>query len=82
LGVEGICALQPALQANRTLKQLHLFDCQINDECIRLLADAPVGNTTIEVFDVGTLTSDCLARVLETTRIKTIGLFFGNYYGL
>jgi Leucine Rich repeat len=32
LGVEGVRAFQPALQTNRTLKQLHLGGCSLGDD--------------------------------------------------
>jgi hypothetical protein len=43
LGVGGVRAFQPALRANRTLKQLHLDKCSLGDEGIRFIADALVG---------------------------------------
>jgi hypothetical protein len=84
LFLEGLRAMQPALRANRTLKQLHLFEGHLDDECIRLLGDALVGNTTIELVDVAAnvpLTSNCLGditRLLESTRLKTMLLFWNS----
>jgi hypothetical protein len=52
LGVDGVRAFQPGLQADRTLKQLILSACGLKDEEIRLIADALVGNTTMELLDV------------------------------
>jgi hypothetical protein len=42
LKVGGVRALQPALQANRTLEELELCACAIGNAGIRLFADAMV----------------------------------------
>jgi hypothetical protein len=48
LGVDGVRALQPGLHATRTaLKQLSLAGCSL-----RLIADALVGNTTMESLNI------------------------------
>jgi hypothetical protein len=77
LGVEGVRAFQPALQANRTLKELDLSQCEIGDEAIRLLANALTGNTTMEVLNISFnyIASDGLddiTRIIESTQVKTL----------
>jgi hypothetical protein len=54
LRVEGVRAFQPALQVNKTLKELILWDCSIGNDGFRLIADALVGgrNTTINLLDI------------------------------
>jgi Leucine Rich repeat len=63
---------------------LRLYLCQLRDEGIRLLADALVGNTTIEILDIGnngiTFNGlDDITRLLEPMRLHTISLE-GNMY--
>jgi Ran GTPase-activating protein (RanGAP) involved in mRNA processing and transport len=77
LTAEGVRAFQPALQANRTLKELDLRGCDIGDEGIRLLADALAGNRIMEVLDISgnDITSDGLddiTRIIESTQVKTL----------
>jgi Ran GTPase-activating protein (RanGAP) involved in mRNA processing and transport len=79
LRVEGIRALQPALQANRTLRALNLSHSSIGNEGIRLIADSLVGNTTIEIFNIGYtgITSrgrDDITRILASTRLHKTDL--------
>jgi hypothetical protein len=77
--VEAIRAFQPALRTNRTLKRLGLVLVGINslDEGVRLLADALVGNTTMESLDillyrVSFNALDDITRMIESTRLQTI----------
>jgi Leucine Rich repeat len=79
LCMEGVRALQPGLRNNQTLKELNLFYCRIGDEGIRLIADALVGNTIIEVLDISSnyLSSKSLpniTRIIETTHLRKIML--------
>jgi Leucine Rich repeat len=79
LRAEGVRAFRPALQANRTLRELILWSCNIRDEGIGIIADALAGNTTIEILDIrgSGISSNGLpniARLIETTRIKKIDL--------
>jgi hypothetical protein len=76
LEAAGVRAFQPTLQSNRTLKELILKD-------IRLLADALVGDDTLEILDIGSnhFTSvglDEITRVIESTRLQMINLRY-NY---
>jgi Leucine Rich repeat len=76
------------LQANRTLRELNLSCCRLGDGGIRIIADAIVGNTTIEILDISankiTPTGlDDITRILESTRIQKIDFernrrVFGN----
>jgi Leucine Rich repeat len=52
LRAEGVCALQPALRVNRTLKELDLSCCRLRDEGIRLISDALAGKTTMYALDI------------------------------
>jgi Ran GTPase-activating protein (RanGAP) involved in mRNA processing and transport len=50
---EGVRAFQPALRANRTLKELDLFSCQLGDGSIRFLVHGGlVGTTTMDTLDI------------------------------
>jgi hypothetical protein len=50
LRAEGVRAFQPALRANRALKQLSLCGCSLWDDGTRLIADALAGNTTMDLI--------------------------------
>jgi Leucine Rich repeat len=84
LRVEGVRALQPGLLSNRTLKELNLWNNDIRDEGVRLIADALVeNNTTIDILDISDnfITSAGLphiTRMLESTRLKTISFWFNQ----
>jgi hypothetical protein len=83
LGVEGVRALQPALRVNRTLKRLTLGWCLLGDDGFRLVADALVGNTTLDLLNVRSdnITSAGLGditRMIELTQLQTIDLFWNN----
>ena len=79
LSVAGVHAFQPALRANRTLKELRLGGCSLYDGGLCLLAYALVGNTTMELLNicVNSIASaglaDDMTRLLELTQLKTIG---------
>jgi Leucine Rich repeat len=80
LQVTGVRALLPALQANRTLRELDLSFCLFADEGIRILADALAGNTTMEALkiDGNSITPiglDDITRILESTQLKKITLW-------
>jgi Leucine Rich repeat len=84
LGVDGARAFQPGLQVNRTLKQLILDHCELGNEGAHVIADALVGNTTMELFDVTDyrITSKGLVnitRMIESTRLQTIDFAWRNY---
>jgi Leucine Rich repeat len=71
--------MQPGLQSNRTLRELNLFGCAIGDEGIRLIADALVGNTTMDALGIGMndITFDGLddiTRLLESPRLKKLDM--------
>jgi hypothetical protein len=75
--VEGVMALQPALQGNRTLRKLSLCLCGIKDEGIRLVAEALVGNAILEMLDIriNGMTSaalDYITQMIESTQLKTV----------
>jgi hypothetical protein len=78
LDVEAVRAFQPGLQTNRSLKQLSLVGCSHGDESFRLIADALVGNTTIEYLDISVVNYitcsalDDITRMIESTRLQTI----------
>jgi Leucine Rich repeat len=79
LRVEGVRVFQPALQANRMLKHLDLGQCRIGDDGIGLIADALVGNTTMDKLNIrgNFITSaglDHITRLLVLTQLNTIGL--------
>jgi Leucine Rich repeat len=81
LRLATIHAFQPALRANRTLKELHLGSCDLGADGIRLLADTLVGNNTLELLNVrnNNITSACLVditRMIESTQLKNIDFFF------
>jgi Leucine Rich repeat len=85
LGVEGVRAFQPALQANRTLKELDLSYCQLGDDGLHLLADALVGNAIMEFLNIIYIRITCVGldnvtRMIESTQLKTIG--FGINAGI
>jgi hypothetical protein len=81
----GVRVFQPVLQANRTLKELILDNCDIGDEEIRLIADALFGNTTMDalcvsdsyITDVGL--ADGIVRIIDTTRLKTFDFATRNH---
>jgi Leucine Rich repeat len=81
LQVEGVRAMLPALRTNRTLKQLRLYGCGLQDEGIRLIADALVGNSIIQALDVSEngITAnglDDITRMIESMpRLHTIYLY-------
>lgn len=52
LRVEAVRAFQPALQENRTLRELDLSQCGFGDDVIRLISDSLVGNTTMEALNI------------------------------
>jgi Leucine Rich repeat len=52
LRAEGVRPFQPALRANRTLKQLVLSCCGLGDDGIRLLAEALARNPIMDLLDV------------------------------
>ena len=69
---EAIHAFQLALRSNRTLKQLHV---PLGDDGIRRIADALVGNTTIDALNItqNNITSavlDNVTRMIESTQLK------------
>jgi Leucine Rich repeat len=77
LNIDAIRAFQPALRVNRSLKQLHLENCALGDGGIRLIADALVGNTTIELLNIryNNITSvglDDITHMIGSTQLKTI----------
>jgi hypothetical protein len=84
LRMEGVCAFQRALQTNRTLKQLYFSHCFLGDEGARLIANALVGNTTMELLDMGGenyITSaalDNITHMIESTQLKTLGFAKGS----
>jgi Leucine Rich repeat len=77
--VEGVRAFQPALYWNRTLSELNLSFCLLGDEGIHVLADALVGNTTMQTLDIGHnfVTSsglDDITLLLESTRLQNFDM--------
>jgi Ran GTPase-activating protein (RanGAP) involved in mRNA processing and transport len=83
LRVEGVRAFQTTLQANRTLKQLNLAACWLEDAGICLLADALVGNTIIEVLNISQNKTTSvgladIARLLESTHIQWMDFGFNS----
>jgi hypothetical protein len=78
LDVEAIRAMQPGLRANRTLRELCLAFCDLDEERLRLLADALVGNTSLDVLDLygnQQFTSNGAAdvtRLVQFTQLKNI----------
>jgi Leucine Rich repeat len=79
---EGVRAMCPTLQVNRTLRELSLFECDIGDEGICLLVDALVGNTTLKALYITwdnritpAVAIACLTRLIESTRLQTIRLW-------
>jgi Leucine Rich repeat len=81
LWVEGVRAVQPALQTNRTLKILDLSSCELRDDGIRLIADALVGNTVMDRLNIlsNCITSaglDDITRIIDSTQLKTIGFHY------
>jgi hypothetical protein len=54
VGVDGVRAMQPGLQSNRTLKKktASWWLSRIGDAVASLLADSLAGNTNIEVLDI------------------------------
>jgi hypothetical protein len=76
---DGVMALQPGLRSNRTLKELVLHYCGIQNAGLRLVVDALVGNAIIDVLDVSwnDITYRGLAdvtRLIESTQLKTLSL--------
>jgi Leucine Rich repeat len=83
LDVEGARAFQPALRANRTLKQLHLGGCYLEDDGIRLIADALVGNTTMDSLNINwnfitPVGLRDITRMIESMRFQTMNFAFDN----
>jgi Leucine Rich repeat len=79
LDAEAIRAFQLGLRENRHMKELRLSQCRINDEGLRLIVDALVGNTTLEVLDIAgnDITSNSLSgitRLVKVARLKEIYL--------
>jgi Leucine Rich repeat len=79
LRAAGVRAFQPSLQTNRTMRELVLYGCQLGNGGIRSIADALVGNTTMDVLNIGGNTITFIGlpdvtRILESTRLKTIKL--------
>lgn len=75
----GIRVILPALQTNRCLKDLNLWNCELGDEEFRLIADALFGNTQLDILDVGSnqVSSnglDHITRLLEFSQLKHIGI--------
>jgi Leucine Rich repeat len=74
----------PGVRFAITLKELCLSSCELGDEGIRLIADALVGNTTIEILSIQSngITSVSLAeisRICEsTTRLQTIDFGYNH----
>jgi Ran GTPase-activating protein (RanGAP) involved in mRNA processing and transport len=82
LTTDVVRAFQPALQANRNLRELNLRHGSIRDDCIRLLADALVGNPIIEILDILANAITCvglddITRLIMSTHIKSINML-GN----
>jgi hypothetical protein len=77
LRAEGVLAFQPALRANRTLKQLDLGGCLLEDGGLCFVADALVSNTTMELLNLqdNYFTSAGLVEItcmIESAHLKTI----------
>jgi Leucine Rich repeat len=77
---KGVRAIQPGLQVNRTLRELDLSSCGIGDDGIRLIADALVGNTTMDSLHISynpitSVALDDITRMIESTQLKTISKF-------
>jgi Leucine Rich repeat len=68
-------AFQPGLQTNRTLKERHLTACELGDDGIRLIADALVGNATMDTLDISwnSITSAGLADITRILML-TVGI--------
>jgi hypothetical protein len=66
--VEGVRAFQPALQANRTLREFIHVRCELGNEGIRFLADAPVSNTIMDNLFIGVVGVPSLLLVLPISR--------------
>jgi hypothetical protein len=69
--------MQPGLRVNRSLKILALSACSLRGEGLHLLAEALVGNATLEALDisVNSITSngiDDIIQLLESTQLKDI----------
>jgi Leucine Rich repeat len=84
LHVDGVRAFQPALRSNRSLKEFRLRGCHLKDDGFRLIADALVGNMTMEVVDVSwnRITAaglDDIIRLLESTRLRIFAFAYCNY---
>jgi Ran GTPase-activating protein (RanGAP) involved in mRNA processing and transport len=84
LGVDGIRAMQPGLQSNPTLKELHLGRYTLEDDGTRLLVDALVGNTIMELLNISAsgITSndldDITRMIASMTRVQTIKLHYNS----
>jgi hypothetical protein len=77
LRVEGVRAVQPGLQSNRTLKELTLDLYTNGNDGIRLLADALAGNTTMDALSIvskylSSNSLDDITRLIESTQLQTI----------
>jgi hypothetical protein len=76
----------PAFDPIKRCENLCLLDCNIGDNVIRLLADALVGNTTMEKLDISddndtsSVGLDAISRLLESTRLKTILFYWGDEF--
>jgi hypothetical protein len=81
LSVEEVRAFQPGLQANQKLKELSFHCCyNMGDEGIRLIADALVGNTTMDTLDIceNRITPvglDDITRLIESTQLQKVTLW-------
>jgi hypothetical protein len=85
LRLEGVRAFQSGLRSNRSVKYLKLSDCQLGDDCIRLIAEALVGNTKMDKLKIRgnnwgiTITPvglDNITTLIESSQLKTIGFVF------
>jgi Leucine Rich repeat/Leucine Rich Repeat len=79
LDADTIRAFQPALRENRYLQELRLSQCRMYDEGLHLIADALVGNTTLEILNIrqNEITSNGIAditRLVEDSRLKELNL--------
>jgi Leucine Rich repeat len=73
----AIRIFQPGLKANTTLKELCLSNCQIEDEGLASIADALVGNTSMDVLDLSYNRITCngldaVTRILECTQLHKL----------
>jgi hypothetical protein len=73
--------IQPGLRSNRNLKELNLSGCHFDDECLGLIVDALIGNTSMDVLDISAnyditwnVLVDDITRLVESTRLKKVGV--------